>query len=403
VSWPIPELTGIDWTHVAIEAGAGVLGYLLLILCNPVARFFRDGLAIVNRHPRIWIWLAILSCSYSIFQAVIAWRLGEFHLSLYDLVNWPTARAVDLNLAAQRCWLPALELLSGLFNQVVVSFPASGLAAILFLMNWGGAHFNLIAEARVRLGIWWMPVYLGVVICAFAAVAKPLFAISIHWLNQFFDGLFLLRVGAVLDWLSFQFEYLFGLVVQIYLILLAFVWIRGIKSDPERVFALALRRTPHVAKWAGLMLLISALFIHLPLLISYLWIGQFTDFTSAAVEYVDQTVRPLFAMVLIFFCSVQITLVLHNQTLQKALQEHANLMRTSWYRLLWFVIVAGLHLYAVCWVGEVALACYPNMSAPNVLASLLVSFAKGVVAAWLLTSWVCLYRDARRPRKEIRF
>jgi hypothetical protein len=210
-------------------------------------------------------------------------------------------------------------------------------------------------------------------------------------------------VGAVLDWLSFQFEYLFGLVVQIYLILLAFVWIRGIKSDPERVFALALRRTPHVAKWAGLMLLISALFIHLPLLISYLWIGQFTDFTSAAVEYVDQTVRPLFAMVLIFFCSVQITLVLHNQTLQKALQEHANLMRTSWYRLLWFVIVAGLHLYAVCWVGEAALACYPVMSVPNVLASLLVSFAKGVVAAWLLTSWVCLYRDARRPRKEIRF
>jgi hypothetical protein len=123
----------------------------------------------------------------------------------------------------------------------------------------------------------------------------------------------------------------------------------------------------------------------------------------AAVEYVDQTVRPLFAMVLIFFCSVQITLVLHNQTLQKALQEHTNLMRTSWYRLLWFVIVAGVHLYAVSWVGEAALACYPVMSVPNLLASLLVSFAKAVVAAWLLTSWVCLYRDTRRPRKEIRF
>src|SRR6201987_3087713 len=147
VSWPIPELTGIDWTHVAIEAGAGALGYLLLILCNPAARFFRDGLALVNRHPRIWIWLTVLSCSYSLFQAAIAWRLGEFHPSLYDLVNWPAARAVDLNLAAQRCWLPALELLSGLFNQVVVSFPASGLAALLFLMNLGGANFNLIAES----------------------------------------------------------------------------------------------------------------------------------------------------------------------------------------------------------------------------------------------------------------
>jgi len=51
----------------------------------------------------------------------------------------------------------------------------------------------------------------------------------------------------------------------------------------------------------------------------------------------------------------------------------------------------------------VILACYPVMSVPHVLGSLLVSFAKAVVAAWLLTSWVCLYRDARRPRKEIRF
>jgi hypothetical protein len=403
VSWPIPDLTGIDWTRAAFEIGAGGLGYLLLIFCNPVSRFFRDGLRIVNRHPRIWIWLAVLGCSYSVFQAVIAWRLGEFHVSLYDLVNWPAARSVDWNLAAKHSWLPTLELLSGVFNQVVVSFPASGLAALLFLMNWGGAHFNLIAEARVRLGVWWILVYLGVVICAFGAVAKPVFAIGIRWLNQFVDGLFLLRLGAVLDWLSFQFEYLFGLVVQIYLILLAFVWIRGIKSDPERVFALALRRTPHVVKWAGLMLLLSALFIHLPLLISYLWIGQFTDFTSATVEYVDQTVRPLIAMILVFFCSVQIALVLHNQTLQKALQEHASLMRASWYRILWFVIVAGFHLFVLCWVGEAVLACYPVMSVPYVLASLLVSFAKAVVAAWLLTSWVCLYRDARRPGQEIRF
>ena len=389
--------------RAAIEAGAAGLGYLLFILCNPVSRFFGDGLRIVNRHPRIWIWLAVLGCSYALFQAVISWRLGELHLSLYDVVNWPAARSVDLNLAAKRCWLPAFELLSGIFNQVMVTFPASGLAALLFLMNWGGAHFNLITEARVRLGAWWMPVYLGVVISAFGAVAKPIFALTIHWLNQFVDGLFLLRVGAVLDWLSFQFEYLFGLVVQIYLILLAFVWIRGIKSDPERLFALALRRTPHVAKWAGLMLLLGALFIHLPLLISYLWIGQFTDFTSAMVEYVDQTARPVMAIVLILFCSVQITLVLHNQTLQKALQEHVSLLRTSWYRIIWFVIVSGFHLFAVCWVGEVILACYPVMSVPHVLGSLLVSFAKAVVAAWLLTSWVCLYRDARRPRKEIRF
>ena len=393
---------GINWTRAAFEVGAAVLGYLLLIFGNPASRFFRNGLLIVNRHPRIWVWLAILGCSYSLFQIAIAWQLGELHLSLYDLVNWPAARAWDWEMAARRAWLPALELLSGTFNQVVVSFPCSGLAALLFLANWRGAHFNLVAESRVRLGRWWLLVYLGVVVCAFGALAKPLFALEIHRLNQFLEGVFLLRMGAVLDWLSFQFEYLFGLVVQIYLILLAFVWIRGINSDPERVFALALRRTPHVAKWAGLILLLSAIFIHLPLLVSYLWIGQFTDFTVATVDYVDQTVRPVIAVILLFFCSVQITLVLHNETLQKALQEHASLMRTSWYRILWFLIVAGLHLFVLCWVGEAALGCYPANSVPYFLGSLILSFAKAVMAAWLLTSWVCLYRDARRPRKEIR-
>ena len=402
MSWPIPELTGIDWTRAAFEFGVGALGYILLILNNPVARFFRDGLLIVNRYPRIWIWLAVLSCSYSLFQFVIAWQLGELRLSLYDLVNWPVPKPIDLRAAAGRSSLPALELVSGVFNQLVVSYPLSAVAAFLFLLNWSGSHFNLIAESRVRLGRWWILIYLGVVTCAFGAAVKPVFALGIHWLNQFLDGIFLLRVGAVLDWLSFQFEYLFGLVVQIYLILLAFVWIRGIKSDPERVFALALRRTPHVAKWAGLMLLIIAIFIHLPLLITYLWIGQFTDFTSAAVEYVDQTVRPVIAIVLIFFCSVEITLVLHNETLQRALQEHAALMRAKWYPVLWFLIVSGLHVFLVCWLGEAALECYPTASVPYLLWSFLFSLVKAVLAAWLLTSWVCLYRDARRPRREIR-
>jgi hypothetical protein len=402
VSWPIPELTGIDWTRAGFEFGACIFGYTLLILTNPVARFFGDGLRIVNRHPRIWIWLAVLSCSYVVFQLVLEWQLGDLRLSLYNLVNWPPPKPIDWRAAAAHSCLPALELVSGVFNQLVVSYPASAVAAFLFLLNWGGAHFNLISEARVRLGQWWILAYLGIVICAFAAVAKPLFALSIHWLNFFLDGIFLLRVGAVLDWFSFQFEYLFGLVVQIYLILLAYDWIRVIKSDPERVFALALRRTPHVAKWAGFMLLMIAIFVHLPLLVSYLWIGQFTDFTSAAVAYVDQTVRPVVAIVLIFFFSVEITLVLHNETLQKALQEHADLIRTRWYMILWYLIVAGFHALAVSWLGQAVLECYPVGSTPYLLWSLLLSLAKAVLGAWLLTTWVCLYRNCRRPRKEIR-
>ncbi len=45
-------------------------------------------------------------------------------------------------------------------------------------------------------------------LCALAAFCKPIFSLSIYWLNRYFDGIFLLRVGAMVDWLSFQFEYL---------------------------------------------------------------------------------------------------------------------------------------------------------------------------------------------------
>jgi hypothetical protein len=393
---------GMDTRWIA-EIGAGILAYACVIFGNPALPFFRDGLRVLKRYPRIWLWLAGMSFAYWFFQLAEAWELGEIKFSLYDLVYWPAPRAWNWALAASRAWLPALELLAGLFNQIVVSFPLSGIAALLFLLNWGNSHFALIQEMRVRLGRWWVPVYGGLVICAFGALLKPMFGLGIRWLNQYLDGIFLLRLGAVLDSLSFAFEYLFGLVIQVYLILLVFVWIRGINSPPERVFIFALKRMAHLAKWAGLILLVSSLGIHLPLLASYLWIGQFTDFTSAAVQYVEQTARPLIAIALLLFCSMQISLVLHNESFRQAITEHTAFMRQHWYRVLWFLVVAGMHLFLVCWVGAGWLDGYKNGSFPYLLGLFLLSGAKAICAAWFLAAWVCLYRNARRQRKEIRF
>jgi hypothetical protein len=403
VSLAVPDSIGIDWTRWIGEIGVGIVGYAFVVFGNPTQPFFRDGLRVLKRYPRIWLWLAGMSFTYWLFQLVQAWELGELKVSVYDLVYWPAPADWNWGLAAGRAWLPALELLAGLFNQIVVSFPLSGIAALLFLLNWGNSHFALIQEMRVRLGRWWIPAYGGLVICAFGALLKPLFGLSIHWLNQFLDGIFLLRLGAVLDSLSFAFEYLFGLVIQVYLILLAFVWIRGIHSPPERVFIFALKRMAHLAKWAGLILLVSALAIHLPLLASYLWIGQFTDFTSAAVQYVEQTARPLLAIAMILFCSIQVSLVLHNESFRQAVFEHTDFMRRHWYRVLWFIIVAGMHLFLVCWLGAVWLDRYKGGSVPYLLGLFLMSGIKAVLAAWFLAAWVCLYRNARRPRKEIKF
>jgi hypothetical protein len=292
------------WHSVALSTAGVLVGYLILILANPAHRFFRDGLRCVQRHPRMWIWLSVLGLAYTSFQSLEAYRLEEGNFSPTSLLSWPAFKPHDWLSAARQAWLPALELLAGLFNQAVVSYPTSAPAALLFMINWRGCQTQFVRAAKKRLGRWWVAVYLGLVLCAFAAFCKPLFSLSIYWLNQYLDGIFLLRLGAIIDWLSFQFEYLFGLLIQIFLIVLTFVWIRGLNAEPARIFEFALKRAVFAVKWAGVVLLATLLMIHLPLLISYVWITQQTDFTNAVVQYIEKTPRPLIALGLIFFCSM---------------------------------------------------------------------------------------------------
>ena len=388
---------------MALPTAGALIGYLILIFANPAHRFFRDGLRCVQRHPRMWIWLSVLGLAYTLFQNLEAYQMGEAQFSPASLLHWPAFKPHDWRVAAGHAWLPALELLAGLFNQAVVSYPTSALAALLFMTNWRGYQIQFLRVAKMRLGRWWIGVYLGLVLCAFAAFCKPFFSLSIYWLNQYLDGIFLLRVGAVIDWLSFQFEYLFGLLIQIFLVVLAFVWIRGLNAEPARIFEFALKRSVFAAKWAGVVLAATLLLIHLPLLISYAWITQQTDFTNAVVQYIEQTARPLIALALVLSCSMQITLILHNETLREAVLEHAELVRRYWHRIFWFMIVAGLHLYAISWLNDFSGDGFPKDSAPNMLLAAFFTLGKAFLSAWFLASWVCLYRASLTPRKAIRF
>ena len=262
---------------------------------------------------------------------------------------------------------------------------------------------QFLRAAKMRLGRWWICVYLGLVLCALAAFCKPVFSLSIYWLNEYFNGIFLLRAGAIIDCLSFQFEYLFGLLIQTFLVVLAFVWIRGLNAEPGRIFQFALKRAVFAAKWAGVVLVATLLLIHLPLLISYAWITQQTEFTNAVVQYVEQTARPLIALALILSCSMQITLILHNETLREAIVDHTELVRKYWHRIFWFLIVAGLHLFAINWLNEFSGDAFPKYSTPNLLLAALFTLGRAFLSAWFLASWVCLYRASLAPRKTIRF
>ena len=54
----------------------------------------------------------------------------------------------DWGASAGQAWLPGLELLAGLFNQAVVSYPTSALAALLFLTNWRGYQMHFLRAAK---------------------------------------------------------------------------------------------------------------------------------------------------------------------------------------------------------------------------------------------------------------
>jgi hypothetical protein len=351
----------------------------------------------------MWIWLSVLGIAYTIFQVLQAYQTGEKEFSLMSLLYWPAFKPRGWGPSAGQAWLPGLELLAGLFNQVVVSYPTSALAALLFLTNWRGYQMQFLRAAKRRLGRWWLVVYFALLLCAGAAFCKPIFSFSIYWLNRYFDGILLLRVGAIIDWLSFQFEYLFGLLIQIFLIVLTFIWIRGLNSEPGRLFEFALKRAVYAAKWTGLVLLATFLLIHLPLLISYWWIAQQTDFSNAVIQYIEQTARPLIAVALILFCSIQITLILHNETLRDAAHEHALLARRHWLRILWFLVLAGVHLFALCWLTDFIVEAFPKYSVPNLFFSVLFTLGRAFMAAWFLATWVCLYRASQTMPKEIGF
>ena len=114
------------------------------------------------------------------FQVLQAIQFGEGDFSVKSLLYWPVMRPDNLAASAGRAWLPALEMLAGLFNQAVVSYPTSALAALLFLVNWRGYQIQLLRAAKGRLGRWWLAVYLALVFVRLCGILQAdLFAFDL--------------------------------------------------------------------------------------------------------------------------------------------------------------------------------------------------------------------------------
>jgi hypothetical protein len=366
-------------------------GYAIVMLFNPVRQALRDGFRCIARFKRIWVTFVVLGFAYAIFQfATFTPIQNESDLDFSQFTSLPTWQWPRLTEIWMEVPLPALESVAGLFDGTT-TYPLSVVAAILLLINWRGLHGAFWRALRKRFRFWSYPLYLLVLASVLATLCKPI----VFWKLPAWIGAAstsrLFQISATVDAVAFLFEYFLGVYLQVYLIAVCFAWIRGLSFGEEQLFQFAIRRFSYVLKWSGVVLLVGILIVHLPRMLAYFMnIPDVLDYLP--IE------RALMCGLILLFSSVQISLVLHNETLGDAMRAHRQFLRENAARFGWFLLIAGIHFFILTACDAIV----RNASADRMMALLswkiiYVCF-RGLITGWLLASWVCLYRQCETSR-----
>lgn len=381
-------------------------GYVLLMLFNPVRASLQNGLRTLRRYPEIWLILAVMGLAYA------AWQTGlriAFHYILPEgnrpIFQWSRAwylPEIEQLGILKDSLLPSAESVAGIFNNIITTFPVSALAAFLLLVNWQG-HYSVLARAlQKRFGVLGRFFLAFVTGTAIAALLKPLLYVALPYMGRIMRGLDAARIAFALDWLAFLFEYLFGVFVQIYLILLVYVWIRGLNFSHQHLLDFAIRRFAFVIKWACVVLAISSVFIDLPRILSIIppFAGGILQF-EVVMDYVDTYARPALTIFLVLFASVQITLTFHSERLREALRDHVRfVLRWAW-QLAWFLVVAFVHFYLLHVFDTAFRKGFGEGTAVVIGWAFLYPLLAALLGGWLLASWVCLFKSCETGKSQM--
>ena len=365
-------------------------GYALVMFFNPVRHALGDGFRCVARYKRIWITFALLGFGYFVFQFVTFTPIRDWSdLDLGQLASqwyWPQFAEIW-----KETPLPALEGVAGIFDNATTTYPFSVVAAMFMLLNWRGLHGALVRALRKRYGFWGYLVYLILLLSALASLLKPI----VFWQLPEWSGLVpaagLLRSSATVDAAAFIFEYLLGVYIQVYLITVCLAWIKGVSFEEGELFRFAMRRFSYVLEWAGIVVAVSTLIVRVPLVLAY-----FTNIPGV-LDYLP-IARVLMSGLIIAFCAVQISLALHNETLIEAMRAHAQFVRQNAGRLAWFLIICGLHFFVIMICDAVIRSAIADRLGALFLWKFSFAFLRGIIAGWLLASWVCLFRQCENRR-----
>src|SRR5438105_730417 len=395
-------LTRIPPIRIVAEVGQAVPGvygwlglcggYALMMLFAPVRRALVDGLHCLRRYQRIWITFAVLGFGYFVFQFVTFTPIRNWaDLELSQITSLPQWAWPTLSEIWRETLLPALEGVAGIFDNATTTYPLSVIAAVLMILNWRGLHAALLRALRKRYGFWGYLVYLILLLSALASLLKPI----VFWRLPEWSGLMpaagLLRISATVDATAFIFEYLLGVYIQVYLITVCLAWIKGVSFEEGELFRFAMRRFSYVLEWAGIVVAVSMLIVRLPLLLAY-----FTNIPGV-LDYLP-IARVLMSILIIAFCSVQISLALHNETVIEAMRVHSLFIRRNAVRLGWFLVICGIHFFCIMVCDAIVRSAIADRLGALFLWKLSFAFLRGVITGWLLASWVCLFRQCETGR-----
>src|SRR5215207_7779292 len=197
-----------------------------------------------------------------------------------------------------------------------------------------------------------------------------------------------LQWGQLVAAVAFAFEYLLGFGFQVFLILVAFAWVRGLNFNHEAMIDVAVRRFVGVLQWAALILLASMLLIEVPLVLK--------NFPNLAPYFPEEELfenrlanaRALLAVLILLTASVQVIMTLHATSLKHAVREHWRFVSRAWWPIGWFMLTAIFHFIVVQAVQENIQRGVGEGTALWIVWRVLSPWLVAAVGAWLLASWV---------------
>jgi hypothetical protein len=373
-----------------------IVGYLIVLFFNPIRLALRDGLRCILRFKRIWLTFVLLGFAYSVFQFATFTPLHGFADLDFSQVtapgSWEWPAFVEI---WREVPLPTLEGVAGIFDNATTTYPLSVVAALLLLINWRGLHGALVRALSKRYRAWGYLIYFVVLVGALAALAKPIAFWRLPVWGTAEPAAQWLRISATVDAVAFIFEYLCGVYLQVYLITVCLAWIKGLSFGEQDLVGFAMRRFSYVLEWAGIVAIVGTLIVRVPLLLAYFMnVPDVLDYLPGE--------RFIMSALIITFCSMQVSLVLHNETLSAAFQAHKEFVRTNLFRLGWFLLIAAIHYFFLITADAIVRGAIGDRAVGMIAWKLIYVCLRGLVTGWLLASWVCLFRqcETRRANQE---